>query len=85
MIYPGVLLVKGIPPISDYAGNGVIPTTFGFLDDAKIKYYDQGDEAFGMTNVSTYQSLDIQIDGDRLVYRAYDMEGDLRDRIVIEK
>ena len=52
------------------------------------KYYDQGDldyKAFGMTNVSTYQTLDIQISGNRLVYRAYDLEGTLRDEIIIEK
>jgi hypothetical protein len=40
---------------------------------------------FGMTNVSTYQVLDIQISGDRLVYRAYDLDGNLRDELVIEK
>jgi hypothetical protein len=39
----------------------------------------------GMTNVSTYQVLDIQISGDRLVYRAYDTDGALRDQFVIEK
>lgn len=52
------------------------------------KMYEQGDHdytAFGMTNVSTYQVLDIQIIGDRLVYRAYDIDGKLRDEIVIEK
>jgi hypothetical protein len=40
---------------------------------------------FGMTNVSTYQVLDIQISGDRLVYRAYDIDGKLRDELIIEK
>lgn len=40
---------------------------------------------FGMTNVSTYQVLDIQISGDRMVYRAYDQDGKLRDEFVIEK
>ncbi len=40
---------------------------------------------FGMTNVSTYQVLDIQISGDRLVYRAYDADGKLRDELIIEK
>ena len=52
------------------------------------KYYAQGDfdyKEFGMTNTSTYQLLDIQISGDRLVYRAYDLEGELRDHFVIEK
>jgi acid phosphatase type 7 len=40
---------------------------------------------FGMTNVATYQVLDIQISGDRLVYRAYDIDGRLRDELIIEK
>ncbi|MDX9754491.1 MAG: metallophosphoesterase family protein [bacterium] len=52
------------------------------------KMYKQADReytALGMTNVATYQVLDIQISGDRLVYRSYDIDGDLRDEIVIEK
>jgi hypothetical protein len=52
------------------------------------KYYDQGEFDYtevGMTRTSTYQVLDIQISGDRLVYRAYDIDGDLRDDFVIEK
>ena len=40
---------------------------------------------FGMTNVATYQVLDLQISGNRLVYRAYDIDGKLRDELVIEK
>jgi 3',5'-cyclic AMP phosphodiesterase CpdA len=40
---------------------------------------------FGMTNVSTYQVLDIQVSGDRLVCRAYDLDGALRDELIIEK
>jgi len=40
---------------------------------------------FGITNVATYQVLDIQISGNRLVYRAYDIDGKLRDELVIEK
>lgn len=40
---------------------------------------------FGMTNVATYQVLDLQISGNRLVYRAYDIDGKLRDDFVIEK
>lgn len=39
----------------------------------------------GFTNVATYQVLDLQISGNRLVYRAYDAEGALRDQLVIEK
>lgn len=52
------------------------------------KYYDQGDQdyiEFGMTNVSTYQVLDIRIDGNTMTYRAYDVNGDVRDEFVIEK
>lgn len=52
------------------------------------KYYEQDKRdytEFGMTNVSTYQILDIQVSGDRLVYRAYDADGKLRDELVIEK
>ena len=46
------------------------------------KFYDQGDLdyiEFGMTNVATYQVLDIFINGNRLVYRAYDIDGNKRD------
>jgi len=52
------------------------------------KYYEQGNfdyTEFGMTNVSTYQVLDIRIDGDKLTYKAYDGEGKVRDEFVIEK
>lgn len=52
------------------------------------KFYEQGEfdyTEFGMTNVSTYQVLDIQIDGNRLAYKAYDIEGSVRDEFVIEK
>jgi hypothetical protein len=40
---------------------------------------------FGMTNTSTFQVLDIQISGNRLVYRAYDTDNNLKDELVIEK
>ncbi len=52
------------------------------------KYYDQGDfdyKAVGMTNTSTYQVLDIVIDGNTLTYKAYDVDGKLRDEFVIKK
>src|SRR5687767_2710078 len=52
------------------------------------KFYDQDKRdytEFGMTNVATYQILDIQIEGDRLVYRAYDIDGKLRDELIITK
>ncbi len=40
---------------------------------------------FGMTNTPTYQTLDIQISGNRLLYRAYDIDGNLKDTFTIEK
>jgi hypothetical protein len=52
------------------------------------KMYDQDAQdyiEFGMTNTATYQVLDIQISGDRLVYRAYDIDGGRRDELIIEK
>ncbi|MDP6795328.1 MAG: metallophosphoesterase family protein [Verrucomicrobiota bacterium] len=52
------------------------------------KFYEQGERdytEFGLTNVSTFQVLDIQISGNRLVYRSYDIDGKLRDNLIIEK
>ena len=52
------------------------------------KMYEQDAQdyiEFGMTNTATYQVLDIQISGDRLVYRAYDIDGGRRDELIIEK
>ncbi|GMV99473.1 MAG: hypothetical protein AMXMBFR84_06120 [Candidatus Hydrogenedentota bacterium] len=52
------------------------------------KFYDQGDfdyKEFGLTNISLYHTLDIQIMGDRLVYKAFDIDGNLKDEFVIEK
>lgn len=40
---------------------------------------------FGMTNTATFQVLDIQISGNRLVYRAYDIDNNLKDELIIEK
>jgi acid phosphatase type 7 len=52
------------------------------------KHYDQAPHDYtevGLTKVSTYQVLDIQITGNRLVYRAHDVDGKVRDEFVIEK
>jgi acid phosphatase type 7 len=52
------------------------------------KFYEQGDYDYtevGMTNLSTYQVLDIEIDGNKLTYKAYDIDGTVRDEFVIEK
>lgn len=52
------------------------------------KFYEQDARdytEFGMTNVATYQVLDITIEEHRLVYKAYDIDGQIRDEFVIEK
>jgi acid phosphatase type 7 len=52
------------------------------------KHYEQAAHNYtevGFTKVSTYQVLDIQINGNRLVYRAHDVDGKVRDEFVIEK
>ncbi len=53
-----------------------------------VKYYQQGKYDYtevGFTNVSTIQALDIQVSGDRLVYRAYDIDRKIRDEFIIDK
>ncbi len=50
------------------------------------KFYDQEDpwyEEFGMTKVSTYQVLDLTIEGASMTYKAYDIDGQVRDEFVI--
>ena len=52
------------------------------------KHYEQPPHDYtevGLTKFSTYQVLDIQIAGNRLVYRAHDVDGQVRDEFVIEK
>lgn len=52
------------------------------------KHYEQQPHDYtevGLTKLSTYQVLDIQIAGNRLVYRAHDVDGKVRDEFVIEK
>ncbi len=56
------------------------------VSGTKMYRQDQHDYTeFGMSNVATFQVLDIQISGNRLLYRAYDLDGKLRDEFVIEK
>lgn len=55
---------------------------------AGTKYYDQLDSEFAATSfkeVSTYQTIDITTAPDRLVYRAYDFDGNVRDEFTIDK
>jgi hypothetical protein len=52
------------------------------------KMYPQGQFDYtevGITNVSTYQVLDIQVSADRLLYRAFDGDGVIRDKFEIQK
>lgn len=52
------------------------------------KFYDQAPHEYtevGFTKLSTYQVLDIEIQGNRLRYRAHDVDGVVRDEFVIEK
>lgn len=62
--------------------------TIYIISVSGTKHYAQAAHDYtevGFTKVSTYQVLDIQIQGNRLVYRAHDMEGKVRDEFVIEK
>ncbi len=75
--------MKGGEPQKD-GGDG----TIYIVSVSGTKMYEQGDfdyKEFGMTNVSTYQTLDIQLIGDRMIYRSYDILGNLRDDFIIEK
>ena len=52
------------------------------------KYYGQrarAETAVGITELSTYQTIDIQVPENRLIYRAWDVEGREVDRFTIEK
>jgi hypothetical protein len=52
------------------------------------KHYEQPPHDYtevGFTKISTYQVLDIQVDGNRLVYRAHDVDGQVRDQFIIQK
>lgn len=52
------------------------------------KFYEQGAHDYaevGITKLSTYQVLDIQIEGKSLRYRAHDANGNVRDEFVIQK
>lgn len=52
------------------------------------KLYDLPEHDYtevGFSKIPTYQVLDIQVNGSRLVYRARDVDGTIRDEFVIEK
>ncbi|HRK32949.1 MAG TPA: metallophosphoesterase [Candidatus Hydrogenedentes bacterium] len=62
--------------------------TYYIVSVSGKKYYEQEPSdyaAVAFANVSTYQTIDITTNPDRLVYRCYDFDGTLRDEFVIEK
>lgn len=62
--------------------------TIYIISVSGTKHYAQEKHDYtevGFVKVSTYQVLDIQIQGNRLVYRSHDAEGNVRDEFVIEK
>ncbi len=62
--------------------------TIYIISVSGTKHYEQQPHDYtqvGLTKISTYQVLDIQIAGNRLTYRAHDAEGNVRDEFVIEK
>jgi hypothetical protein len=62
--------------------------TIYIISVSGTKYYDQPKHDYtevGFTKLSTYQVLDIHINGNKLVYRAHDIDGKVRDEFVIEK
>lgn len=62
--------------------------TIYIISVSGTKHYEQADHDYtevGMSNTSTFQVLDITIDDNKLVYKAYDVDGKIRDEFVIEK
>ncbi len=62
--------------------------TIYIISVSGTKHYEQAAHDYteiGLAKLSTYQVLDIQIDGNRLVYRAHDVDGKVHDQFVIDK
>lgn len=62
--------------------------TIYIVSTSGTKYYDQGQFDYtevGFTNTSTYQVLDIQVDGHKLTYKAHGADGKVLDEFTIEK
>lgn len=52
------------------------------------KFYEQEPHDYSavqFANVPTYQVLDISVNPDRLTYRAYDLQDNIKDELIIEK
>jgi hypothetical protein len=75
--------MRGGQPVDDLAAG----TTY-IISVSGTKMYTQAERPetlVGLTNVATWQVLDLEIAGNRLRYRAYDHEGRVRDEFVINK
>ncbi|MCC6697063.1 MAG: metallophosphoesterase family protein [Candidatus Hydrogenedentes bacterium] len=62
--------------------------TYYVVSVSGTKFYDQEPHDYAevaFPDVMTYQTIDIGMNPDTLTYRAYDMEGKLRDEVVITK
>ncbi len=68
--------------------DGAAQGTIYLVSMAGTKMYEQDKRDYaevGFVNTSTFQVLDIQLHGNRLVYHAYDIDGNRVDDFVIEK
>ena len=72
-------------------GRGVAPPAEGTVYVVSVsgeKFYEQDPRDYtvkGMTNLATYQTIDIRVKEKRLTYRAFDRDGEEVDELVIEK
>lgn len=62
--------------------------TYYVITVSGTKFYKQGQYDYAevaFPDTMTYQTIDIDLNPDRLTYRAYDFDGKMRDEIVIQK
>ena len=72
------------PPGRDRRSRGR-PTSSPSRGPSTATRRPRAETAVGFTNLSTYQTIDIQVPENRLIYRAWDVEGREVDRLTIEK
>jgi hypothetical protein len=63
--------------------------TYYVVSNSGSKHYEQDPRDYtvvGFTNTPTYQIIEIETgDIEKMTYRAFDNEGNLRDEVIIEK
>jgi hypothetical protein len=62
--------------------------TYYVVSVSGTKYYTQTEHDYAevaFVNTSTYQTIDIATNPDRLTYHAYDVQGNAKDEVVIQK